>query len=168
MRLFQSSRPGPPHPQGHHQPLSILHCTAVQKFFRKLPNNNKESGGKRSPCCYGGRSRRAPGLRTRKALQWEKIRDTWNQLKAPKACQLLCSPPSPPLHFFFRFISVHSLGYVCRKTSFHMLLWIQKILITLERGAHECRTILLSALIRIFSQINAFNLYNPMNLFVCF
>lgn len=126
MWVFLSLRAWPTSSTG--SPLKLihyLHCTAVQKFPRKLPNNNKESRGKWSPCCYGGRSRGAPKRRTGGALQWEKIWDTWNQLKAPRLASssyaFLFPPSSPPLHFLSLFISFSSLGYVYRKASFHML-----------------------------------------------
>lgn len=112
MWVFLSLRAWPTSSTG--SPLKLihyLHCTAVQKFPRKLPNNNKESRGKWSPCCYGGRSRGAPKRRSRGALQWEKIWDTWNQLKAPRLASssyaFLFPPLFPssslsfPFHLFF-------------------------------------------------------------------
>lgn len=148
MWVFLSLRAWPTSSTG--SPLKLihyLHCTAVQKFPRKLPNNNKESRGKWSPCCYGGHSRGAPKRRTRGALQWEKIWDTWNQLKAPRLASssyaFLFPPPLPLLFTFSPFSSLFLHLAMCTgKLPSTCYLWIQKIWVQGSwRGVCKCRTI---------------------------
>ncbi|KAL1256387.1 hypothetical protein QQF64_011932, partial [Cirrhinus molitorella] len=108
----------------HYEPAKTT--PESKKFPRKLPNNNKESRGKWSPCCYGGRSRGAPSREEdqRSSPMGENLGHL-EPIKSTKACQQLLSflipPLSPPPRFLSLFISLPLLGYVYRKASFHML-----------------------------------------------